>query len=749
MNRHSSRIRPADPSCEFYLNGRRINPPLSPVDGEPDAIDPADLIEVAGVLLTVGRERELRFSASGSHPYQLFSEPPGGSRELVAARVAYEVDEELLEREWREFRAARGGKGRGAVEALLRWRETSPRLVNPLSDLTDDGIRRLRGVRLDYWDDAITEQLQKIDPRNTCVTIAVHHQHRHSLPELPSGLRYLRIEVGCSPGVESYRPLLWQRDLAYFRLHTCSDPFDVTALENCHGLKHVSFDWAVLMNPHVLTTRAELRHLEIPGCEEVSGLAGALGTLRHLRRLNLEYCGDLPEVSWVAGLSRLRELRLDRTAVRDLTPIGGLKHIESVSANASPVGKLGAMPIPSLRELKVMSTRLGDAEVSAFSRSNPQCRVYHRWTEVLQWAISKTDRVHVRTGSEYIGREEPETLFDERDADRARELVASLCVEDDPDPDSPGGANLSMEFYEAGRLLATVGLSQGKKVLWQDGWPGDGSLTAKSRRFLSRWLSERGISTFDDDREEIRRNERAEARRLSKCTEILPGPAVAELEQDTELEEVAKSLETQIRDGEERARLGFKLYGRDERSWDRRDDFETLAEALIGSAQQDERSRAATGSLGDLDVLNGIARCVLERGWLEILDVDTLLSVLPVVASAAVASPREVNRRLAIQGLGQIESRQSVAVLRDVLEDRITPRPLAPEQQKEGGGISFSLSHWRWSGPDQAGAALSLAELGDYESLPGIRRLKLSSGDDEHWMIKRAVVLLDRRRPRR
>ncbi|MHC4502095.1 MAG: hypothetical protein ACYTFI_02235, partial [Planctomycetota bacterium] len=197
------------------------------------------------------------------------------------------------------------------VGAAIGWtREDDVKVVfNPLAKLTPGEVRRLRGVRLDGWPEGTAERLKLIDPAGCCVTITDNtaQGERKTLPPLPSGLRYLSIDESSSEGMEDYSALAGQRDLRFFRLDAgWSGVFDLALIAQNHRLRYL-----------------DLRMQKLAKTE-------ALSSLVELRGLNVSWCSDLTDVSFARGMKALRRLAVQESGVTDLSPLGGLEHLEQI-----------------------------------------------------------------------------------------------------------------------------------------------------------------------------------------------------------------------------------------------------------------------------------------------------------------------------------------------------------------------------------------------------------------------------------
>ena len=452
------------------------------------------------------------------------------------------------------------------AEVTWGYRDKERQNYNPLDRLSDDEIRGLWGVRVDLWTDAIAAKLRLLDPARACVTIGdgagVSPQANlppgKSLPPLPKGLRYLHVHSTSSEGLDNVDRLVEQTELRYLSI----------------GLLfkgHVDLS--------VLTGIKQLRVLEarMQKLENIDRLS-ALG---ELRSLDLAYAENVSKVDFVRSLTKLRTLELSRTDVTDLSPLGAHLALTDVKADQSPVCVLPAERLPALRSMRVMATKVNDADVAVFRQSNPACEVAHRWTPALALAVAEADRVRIRTGGTcHRSIETEETLFETSDGLTIRRLIAGIAVDE-----SAAGFHCmccgepSIEFYRGKEVIATLGFHHGRSLRWPGGWPSDAILTPASAEFLIAWLTERNVSGPQRQREAEAERARVWQRRLARASGGLSPELAKALAKGTAA--FGNALEQEIREPARRVAVLLRLYGASNDSWTSLDGIDQTADDLL------------------------------------------------------------------------------------------------------------------------------------------------------------------------
>jgi hypothetical protein len=338
---------------------------------------------------------------------------------------------------------------------------TGQRVVrNPLETLSDDEIRNLRGVRVEHWSAEVARSLRRLDLRRTCITLG---DALTSFPALPAGIELLVVEHPIFPREPSLRAGRLPA-LRYLRVESLSDDA-----------------WAL-----------DLAELEAPRLEHLTVRAPVVNAerLRHfpvLRELSLGRGAE--RVDFVHGTPALQ--RLEVTGVKDLRPLGRLRALREIHADASAVQRLPLVEMPQLRLLDVLSCPVGDDEIRRFSALNPKARVLHRLNPLLQAALRGATRV------EGIWRDQRERrttrCADEGNQQQVRWLVDRLEVQESTRriicSCLPG---LSLELT-VGKRKEELSIVCDDSLRWS-GWPGDFTLTPSAREALQSWLTARGVA---------------------------------------------------------------------------------------------------------------------------------------------------------------------------------------------------------------------------------------------------------------
>jgi hypothetical protein len=667
------------------------------LDGARGRPAPGDVVHIDSLAVVLGPEGTYNFKTTPEEDGRLLLVAEDGSETVVGAAVGW------------------------------TYKDDKRVVFNPLAKLTPGEVRRLRGVRLDGWPEGTAEKLEHIDPAGCCVTITDNAAQGElkTLPRLPPGLRYLSIDESSSEGMEDYSALAGQRELRFFRLDAgWSGAFDLALIAQNRRLRYL-----------------DLRMQDLANTE-------ALSSLVELRGLNVSWCDDLTDISFARGMKALRRLAIQESGVTDLSPLGGLEHLEEINADKAPVGKLPAVPLPALRNLGVMSTKLSDEAVATFAASHPKCKIRHGWERMLHSALAEVTRIRVRSGGTcHHDPAREKTLFEVKEAEKVRQVVDGIRVDE-----SGSGFHCmccgepSFEFYAGERLVATLGFHHGRSLRWPGGWPGDGLLTDESAGFICEWLADHGITGPNEERESEKRSAAALRRRWKRYWSIIPKPMQKSVYAAKSAEERVAAFEQGVPDPVARAELYLRLFGCDELSWNIYVGLdELLPETLLPGVAKADMAAAFRNVLADPAGANGAARWIFsERKWGE-TEPAVLQEVLPALAERAMAHPRRVSRRRTIASLGAIKGQSAIRVLRRVLAGEIKVRVLNDEDKDEPGGmVSFGPGDGDVPEKcsDRAHAALVLAELGDRESLPAIRRLAGEAEGDDKKIADKALRML-------
>lgn len=379
--------------------------------------------------------------------------PPGSPRSVVA---------DAYEGRW----SIEDPDGHKRVVAVRVDEQTAPR---GLSSLTPEEISHLWGVFVDAWSPKVARLMAHIDPTRTCVTI---DSELRPLPPLDRKLRYLAVAPDSpgrpkvSLGFARYPELRYLR-LTGFPLHVRRDRVDAA------------------------TIRApRLEYLRLFG--DVAHVA-TVGRLVALRKLDLRGIHQLGDPAFLSDLHALEELAL--SGVEDLRSAGGLPMLQRIEADDAPVRELPLVAMPALRYLDILSSPVPTDVVRRFAALNPQCRIRHRFNEILQdmfrdaglvrisWRLRGkrvTSTAEVRTPTEIQG------LASKLLVAETTERVMCVCL---PsvwlEITTPRGT--SQLAFNCGSALQT------------DELPADAKLTPSSVTVLESWLERHGVDLANCD----------------------------------------------------------------------------------------------------------------------------------------------------------------------------------------------------------------------------------------------------------
>ena len=702
-------LRSEEAAYQFTLDGEPWEPSHTSLDGEAESLAPGDIVtfERLSFVLDEPGSYDLRIERSdedGNEVVHLFRVDSEGRRTLVALK--FEV----------------GFEDVGSAKA------------SPLSRLTKADARSLRGLRFPWSAGIDCKVLDWLDPERVFVTVESGYAAlaESRVPELPEALRYLEVDSTSSSAFPDLRNLERYTALRFLRVHTIGD-------------SPLSLD--------VLRGAGELRRLDL-SMVDVEDLE-ALSSLLSLRHLDLSWCDDVVDVGFARELRSLRSLYLQRSGVRDLGPLGGLPDLARVNADGAPVAALPAEPLPSLRELRVMSTRLSAEQVAVFTALNPRCRVLHRWRQHLVESLEGVTRVRVRSGGTCHRRTaEEETLAELRDAEDISALIATLQIDE-----AQGAGHCmccgepSLEFYRDEQLVVTLGFHHGRSLRWPGGWPGDGVMTDEGGEALCRALAQAGVEGPLEEFEESLQSRRAMRRYQELVAELLPEATFAKLRQARSADDALEAFTSTLTEAGERAAIALALLGLDERAWNEETQIDSLMEESVLPELDAAIVASAVRQARKPDALNGASCWLFDNGNWKLLEKRDRQILLPRLAEYALASPREVNRRRTLLALEKVVDagyarKEIVALLRRALMGRIEERQLTSEQQNSAANtVSFQPGGDRLSTTASlsASAATVLSWLDDRDSLAALREALGDAEGEDRELIAKAIEALERK----
>jgi hypothetical protein len=629
--------------------------------------------------------------------------------------------------------------------------DPEPLFVNPLTTIDAAELLELRGVVVAGWEEGLDDLLRETDLQSLAVAVTGEAFPDQRVPPLPPSLRYLLIQASASAAVQDFSALGQMDQLQLLWVSSCHSgvPIDIDLLGSSGALRFLNVGFEKLTDMVGLAELRDLRHLNLSGCEAVTNeTLAALAGLAELRFLDLSYCKNLSDIEALSGLSQLRELKLFETPVADLSPLGRLSGLRRVFASRSGVRVLPTVPMPELTELNVMSTKLDEAAVGRFRELNPRCTVRFRWIDALRNNLGGVNRVRVRTGGTCHRNEECEqTLCEENDPGKIQRLVDCLDIDESH---SSGHCmccgHPTIEFCKGEEVIESLGLHHGRSARWNS-WPGDGGLTPVSRDALSRWLTDRGETSFAAAHEESRNYEKASQRLWEDYARFVP-PGLLDAARDPDFEEFAEQAKKEVKNAVARGEMAFRLLGCGQGTWNLYylPGLQSEGLELLDSLSPRKRARALSRASDDPLIAEGAARWLFFRGEFDSIPEKFLRKHIEHLTMLGLTHPRPFNRRHTIQVLGQFEGDFGTFMLRRVLEG-LTPRELdsgeefePPGQMVHQGGepdVPESCS-------DPVRAAFILARRGDLGSRAQIEELRRCATGEEHEFLERAVEMLER-----
>jgi len=683
---------PAIAQCT--LDGKPIQPTFLSLNGTPEQPAAGDLVWVGEYFLVYDPETLGDFRSTPEEDGRLLFRTKEGKERVVGARIVwtFQGDKKVV--------------------------------FNPLARLSDAEVRGLRGILIDEWNDQIADRLRHLDPQRACVTLSGNtgQEPGGSLPPLPPGLLYLNINAISGNTISDFSRLRDQTALRFLVVHATGGVVDGRDLAQA----------------------CKLTYLDVSG-DEIRNLA-ELASLSELRTIDLAYTRGTDALSFATPLRHLTILDIRGTQVRDLSPLGGLTSLRELDANRTRAETLPKGTFGDLRQLAVMSTSLDDGTVASFAAAHLRCRVRFRWVPALRDVLRGITRLRVRTGG--TCHRDPggeKTLFETQDGAQVSEFLDQIRIEEAHEEfccmccGEP-----TFEFYRGDKLVLALGFHHGQSLRWPGGWPGDGALSEESALALCQWLSKHGAPDSLKQHQAEKRARLAALRRTNEYARLLPKGVLDRLRNAQSPDEAAAAFQSGPKDSIDRATLLLSLFGCDLVSWNVYSGLDDLLkETLLPKITQEELVKAlARGP--DPAMLNGAARWLFcEEKW-KTLDREALKAVIPVVARAALAHPREVNRRMTLRALSEVPGSIGAPYLRMVVDQPIPVRKLAEPDQAEPGGMMMVRpgDDEVTGGSDQAVAALLLAKSGDRESFAAIRRPAQNAMGQDKVILRRALKLL-------
>jgi hypothetical protein len=479
--------------------------------------------------------------------------------------------------------------------------------------------------------------------------------------------------------------------------------------------------------------------------------------------LDLSYNHGLTDVGFAAGLSNLRELRLDSTQVTDLRAFGGHPALETIDAQFMPLRRLPLdRPLPALRRLDILGTAVSDADVARFGKLNPRCEVDRHYLPKLAKALAGVDRLRVRDTDEPT-----KTMYVEENPSQVRALVANLGIDD---IQSVGHCMCigwpALEFYRQGKLVATLSDQHGLALRWNEGWPRDGVMTSASASYVNGWLADH-VPAVRAQQQAARAYQDEQAREMLRFLEPFPpqvrpllsqvdgtplapggmrqfspgGPGAASngrgLKATENSDPVVRQILAQMPDEVALTVAGCRALGSLEgstSSWTITTDKERRVLTAMGEVGGDSFTAVLDKLKGEPRALIGAARLYFREGMLAKMTEAARNEWTAPLAEAVLADKRSKNDANLLLALAQFNDPRTARLLKDVVRGRKGVEP-AERQEDEptirvGAALTLANEHCAEIKPDveallpstkspvdRAGLEVSLALLGDFNHL--------------------------------
>lgn len=689
----------ADGDYKFILNGKKIDPYIISLNGEPEKPKPGDLVSINRCLITLGEPGEYKFKGSLYNGGKLFLVKKDGFKQVIAVKIRWDYNK------------------KGKI------------IHNPLDKLSKKEIEGLRAICFDAWPQGVEEQLKFINPKRVCITLKGEVAQGKSMkfPPLPENIAYLSIDENSNQGIKDYAPLSNFKSLVFLSVNVfTNDHFDILMVSNNNGLRSLNLNGQNLIN------------------------SDKLPKFKQLRWLNIGDCDGIKDLQFAADMKFLKYLIMYATKIPDLSPLASLKFLTYINANSSAIKKLPTRGFPSLKALKIMSSKLSKKDVEAFAKAHPDCKISFGWNTALQNSLVGVTKIRLRSGGTcHRDRDREKIFFEEKNIDKIKKIIANIKV----DEENVGFhcmccGNPTFEFYKGEKLVAMLGFHHGKSVRWAGGdWPNDAGLTEDSLEFICKWLSDNGIKGPLNEREDAKRRQIAYKRKQERIVRILPRVILEKLKNVDSRSQFLKVFEDELKDETERAIIFFKIIGCSESRWNNYGNLEMLLlEEILPKMDTSTIAKAIKIAVKDQTGLKGAARWLFgERNWTTYYKQLKPESIL-LVAMNGLANPIKANRLATMKVLSETKSEFALNLLGKVLDGKIKVGQLSEEDKSSPEGMAVARPgdvRAVETVSDQAYAALFLAEIGDKKSLEKIKKLAVKAEGKNREMLEKAINLLN------
>lgn len=644
----------------FTINGRPSDPSFVHLEGTPEQAAPGDLVEIGRFWMVLGPQKVQAYHTSREEDGVVWVDDSDGRRSVAAVRVESEFTDEK--------------------DSEGRYKQ---RFVNRLATLTPDEIRGLRGLDLDSWSDELPKLLRHLNVEQVCITISgdTAAGEARRFPPLPAGLRHLVLrETNNFRGIQDYRPLGDLKELRYLSIDIMTGPLDCRHIERAKRLRHLS-----------------LQADDLPNAER-------LGALSELRHLDLNYNRSLRSVAFVANLTKLEVLSIRRTGVEDLAVLAGHPALRQIDARSSPLKRLPAdKPLPALKRLEALSTQVSQAEAEAFARLNPQCTLTLRWAATLAKAVEGADRVRVRSGGTcHRNIAEERTLYEEKDEAKIRELIQQVQIDEAKSQfHCQCCGDPSLEFYQDGKLLATVGYHHGRGLRWVEGWPGDALMTAECARYFETWLADH-IQEIKASQEAERAYRKKQAEEVERFVGHFPEKvrswlrAGGEVDPDDGDKELGRRIAAAMPDEKALSIASCRAFGSLEgssASWTSTTGKERRVLSAVHNVGGEAFLEALEALKEDRPALLGAARLFFFEDFDDRIAEKARVEWTERLAEMSLQDGADDNKSMVLRHLGWCHDDRTLSLLRDVMAGRKGTEFKEPDHDEPGlrAGAAVSL----------------------------------------------------------
>ena len=715
-------------TCSFTLNGEAIDPYMTPLT-ELGIDDPRFLVTIDRLTLLLEPKDSYDFTSYlQTHKTTLILNE-NGQKKLVGLIVNKKTKNYIIE----DYTSIRGI----SIECKM-----------------DDKVNKILSS-LDYDNSFVSldgAELVTVDYDQMFADSESDYTSDDALPELPSGIKYFQYQESHSPAISDFTSLKTLNSLVFFDIETWTEMvFDAGLLKNNKNLTFLNIDSYSLKVKN-------------------------LNKLENLRFLNLKYNKEIKNIKFVKSMSKLERLLIPGTTVKDLSPISSLENLKYVNANMAPVKKLPNNTIANLEELYIMGSDVENDKIDQFEVKNPNCKVYYDWTETLHRALEDVDRIRVRSGGTCHRRiEEEQTLFEIVSDDEIQKTISNIQIA----PEGSGFhcmccGNPTFEFYKNDELIETVGFHHGQSLRWDMGqWPGDGELTNDSAEYLCILLDKHGINEPLAQKKYTQQQEIALQAEKELMAVILPQNISQLLGKAESGKDQVNAFISGEKDKDKRIKVVLELLGCTFGSWNTINTYNSVLLAVLGNEMvcSEMMGMFDTEPNSELDpkdqitvkdiirvllankenerVVRGAARWFFSENKYFKLPADDKKEYFHLIAVAGLTHPRETNRVKTFKALKALGSQNSIEILRNALAGKYKVLSLPEELFIEPAGmVSYGPGDSDY--PDgysiQVYAAITLAQLGDQESLEDIRKLYDSEdGIEVKAKLKEAISILEKK----